>query len=489
MNGIKINTEDNVALCVENIVKGDIIMGVKALENIPAGHKIALEDIEKGKNIIKYGNPIGHASKDIRKGEWVHSHNLETNLDGILEYTYSPVDSDEKVYEDMYFDGYVRTDGSVGIRNEVWIIPTVGCVNKTAEEICRRANELYGGMCDGIFACTHPYGCSQLGDDMECTQKILRGLVSHPNASGVLLLSLGCENNNLDAFLPTLGDYDGERVRTLTAQNEEDEISAGVEIIGELCGKAASEKRERVSVSKLKIGFKCGGSDAFSGITANPLCGKITDKLTACGASAILTEVPEMFGAETLLMNRAESRDVFDSAVRMINGFKDYYKSHGQTVYENPSPGNKAGGITTLEEKSLGCIQKGGKAQVTAVLGIGDRCKKSGLNLLTGPGNDMVSVTNLTACGAHMILFTTGRGTPLGAPVPTLKISTNTPLYKKKPNWIDFDAGQILDGADSDALRDMLIEKIIAVASGREKTLNERNGFREIAIFKDGVTL
>lgn len=489
MNAIKIHREDNVALCIENVKKGDIVFGVTAENDILAGHKIAIENIKKGEDVIKYGNPIGRASENIKAGEWVHSHNLETKLDGLLDYSYSPVGIPENEPSEEYFYGYLRPDGRAGIRNEVWIIPTVGCVNKTAEIICKKANELYGGLCDGIFVYAHPYGCSQLGGDMENTQKILRGLVRHPNASGVLLLSLGCENNNLDAFLPTLGDYDRERVRTLTAQNEEDEISAALMIIKTLCEKASEERREKISISKLTIGFKCGGSDGFSGVTANPLCGRITEKLVSCGSRVILTEVPEMFGAETLLMNRAKNEKVFADTVKMINDFKSYFKRHGQEVYENPSPGNKAGGITTLEEKSLGCIQKGGNTSVSAVLGYGDECTESGLNLLTGPGNDMVSVTNLTASGAHIILFTTGRGTPLGAPVPTVKISSNTELYEKKKNWIDFDAGRVLSGESFEALMQELKYKIISVASGREKTLNEINGCREIAIFKDGVTL
>lgn len=489
MNALKINEKDNVALCVEKITKGNSVMNIIAAEDIPFGHKIALSDIHCGEKIIKYGYPIGAATENIHAGEWVHSHNMKTLLSGEESYTYSPLDFSEVPHEERFFDGYRRSDGSVGIRNEIWIIPTVGCVNRTAENICKKANELYGSMCGGVFAFTHPYGCSQLGDDMKNTQKILGGLARHPNASGVLLLSLGCENNNLDAFLPTLGDYDKSRIRTLVTQNVEDEISAALEIIKELCENAAKEKRQKVSLSKLIIGFKCGGSDAFSGVTANPLCGRVTDRLMTFGASAILTEVPEMFGAETLLMNRAKNEAVFNSTVSMINNFKKYFKDHGQVIYENPSPGNKEGGITTLEEKSLGCVQKGGNAQVAAVLDYGEKCTEHGLNLLTGSGNDMVSVTNLTASGAHMILFTTGRGTPLGAPVPTLKISSNAPLYNKKKNWIDFDAGRVISGEDFDNLSAELTEKIISVASGREKTLSEINGYKEIAIFKDGVTL
>lgn len=489
MNSIKINEKDNVALCVEKIGKGDFVMGITAENDIPFGHKIALKNIKKGENIIKYGYPIGHAVDDIKQGEWVHTHNMKTNLSDVIDYEYNPAEPCKLNSEEKFFDGYKRADGSVGIRNEIWIIPTVGCVNKTAEIICKKANEIYGEKCDGIFAFTHPYGCSQLGDDQRFTQKILGGLVKHPNASGVLVLSLGCENNNLDSFLPTLKEYDKEKVRTLVTQDVEDEVESALKIIGELCEKASKEKREKISLSQLVVGFKCGGSDAFSGVTANPLCGKLTDKLTALGGRVILTEVPEMFGAETLLFNRAKDEKVFNSAVKMINGFKKYFKSHGQVIYENPSPGNKKGGITTLEEKSLGCIQKGGSAEVSAVLDYGEKCTESGLNLLTGPGNDMVSCTNLTASGAHIILFTTGRGTPLGAPVPTLKISSNTQLFNKKKGWIDFDAGKVLSGENFDKLCEELLEKIVFVASGKERTLNEKNGYREIAIFKDGVTL
>ncbi|MDD6276898.1 MAG: altronate dehydratase family protein [Clostridia bacterium] len=485
-----INFKDNVAVAVRALKKGEILDGVAVLEDVPFGHKAALKDIKKGEDIIKYGYPIGHAKRDIQKGEWVHSHCIETNLSDITEYDcYNGENRPDLLPCERMFKGYVRPDGRIGIRNEIWIIPTVGCVNSAAVQIARLANERYSQLCDGVFAFTHPYGCSQLGDDMKMTQKALAGLANHPNASGVLLLSLGCENNNLNEFLPQLGNYDKEAVRTLVIQDEGNETEKALEIIGELAERACKQKRVSVPLSKLTIGFKCGGSDGFSGITANPLCGKITDRHTSFGGKAILTEVPEMFGAETILMKRATNRSTFDKAVSMINNFKNYYIRHGQTIYENPSPGNKDGGITTLEEKSLGCVQKGGTAPVCDVLEYGEPCRSAGLNLLTGPGNDIVSCTNLTVSGANIILFTTGRGTPLGAPVPTLKISTNSDLATRKPNWIDFDAGRLLSGISLDELADELTEKIIRIASGEETTKNEQNGYREIAIFKDGVTL
>ncbi len=456
------------------------------LEGELRGHKIALTDINKGENIIKYGYPIGKATRDIRTGEHVHTHNVETNLSKRLKYSYIQkkcviiaAKSGRK------FMGYVREDGSVGIRNEIWIVNTVGCVNKLSENLARLANEKYPQMNGEIFSFPHPFGCSQMGSDQETTQKILKGLVNHPNAAGVLVLGLGCENNNIPVFKEVLGETNPNRVKFMSAQDFEDETEEGLRLLGELVEYAESFKREPVPVSKLVVGLKCGGSDGFSGLTANPLIGRVSDKLIGSGGSTILTEVPEMFGAETILMSRCENEEVFNKTVALINDFKDYFGSHGETVSENPSPGNKKGGITTLEDKSLGCVQKSGSANVADVLSLGEPVKRRGLNLLTGPGNDIVAVTNLTASGCHMILFSTGRGTPLGAPVPTVKISTNTPLAEKKPHWIDFDAGSVINGAD---LSDELFEYVISVAEGR-RVNNEKNGYREISIFKDGVTL
>ncbi len=483
MSTIKINEADNVAVALNDIkVDGN---------EIPFGHKVALVDIKKGENIIKYGYPIGHALVDIKKGEHVHTHNLKTNLGGVLEYTYhkTPAHEVQNNFKNAAFDGYLRGSGEAGVRNEVWIIPTVGCVNTTANILATRANQMFAGKIDGVFAYTHNMGCSQLGDDHKTTQQILKGLINNPNAGAVLVLSLGCENNHLDNFKPVLGDIDPQRVKFLVTQNCEDELEEGLKILGELTNYASKFKREPLPLSKLTIGFKCGGSDAFSGITANPLCGRVNDILTANGGSTILTEVPEMFGAETLLMDRAVSKDVFDKTVDLINNFKNYFIKYNQVVYENPSPGNKKGGISSLEEKSLGCTQKGGTAEVTGVLGYGEHITKNGLNLLIGPGNDQVSVTNLTASGAQIILFTTGRGNPFGAPVPTVKISSNTPLYEHKKNWIDFNAGQILDGKAFDECADELFKYILDLASGKIKTKNEINGYREISIFRDGVIL
>ncbi len=444
--------------------------------NLENGHKYARFFIKKGENIIKYGFPIGHATEDIKKGEHVHTHNLKTNLSENISYKYSPKEYKQSEEKERFFWGYLRKDGRVGIRNDIWIVNTVGCVNNTARRIAERSGAKYF---------PHPYGCSQLGDDNAITQKILKGMITHPNAGGVLVLGLGCENNNISEMKKVLGEFDKSRVRFLNAQDTEDEVSEGVRLVEELKKLASGDVRQKLPVSKLSVGLKCGGSDGFSGITANPLVGRFADRFIAMGASCILTEVPEMFGAETLLMERAENEAVFNKTVGLINNFKDYFTTHGQVIYENPSPGNKAGGITTLEEKSLGCVQKGGTSKVVDVIDYGECVKSSGLTLLNGPGNDIVAVTNLMAAGANLILFTTGRGTPLGSAVPTVKISTNTPLYNKKRNWIDFDAGRILDGSEPD---DELLDLVISVANG-ELTKNEINGYEEIAIFKDGVTL
>ena len=445
--------------------------------NLENGHKYALRDISKGEQVIKYGYPIGIATEDIPKGAHIHSHNMKTGLGESETYTYEPkLNTLTPPHKIPTFMGYRRPDGSVAIRNEVWIIPTVGCINHAAKQIADKT---------GAFAYTHPFGCSQLGADKATTEKILCGLIRHPNAAGVLVLGLGCENSNIGEIKKMLGDYDSNRVRFLNAQDVCDEVAEGIALVKELQAYAAQFVREPLPISELKIGMKCGGSDGFSGITANPLVGRFSDYLVAAGGTSVLTEVPEMFGAERILMNRCENAEIFEKNVALIQNFKDYFVKHGQVVYENPSPGNKAGGITTLEEKSLGCVQKGGQATVTDVLDIGEPLVTKGLNLLNGPGNDIVAVTNLTASGVHMILFTTGRGTPLGAPVPTVKIATNTALYEKKRNWIDFNAGSILEGAD---LLEDLVSFCIEVAGGKE-TCNEKQGFREISIFKDGVVL
>ena len=457
MDTVRINERDNV--CV----------------NLETGHKIAICDIPQGEDIIKYGYPIGYATENIKEGDSVHSHNMKTKLGDILSYEYNPDYTDLEPIEPFTINAFVRENGDIGIRNDIWIVPTVGCVNSIAKQLAEKTGAIH-------FA--HPYGCSQLGDDNKTTQLILRGLINHPNAGGVLVLGLGCENNNIPEMQKVMGTWNENRVKFLSVQDCENELEQGIALINELKAYASNDKREEVPVSKLKIGLKCGGSDGFSGITANAVCGLVTDKICAMGGTAVLTEVPEMFGAETVLFDRCVNKEVFDKSVNLINDFKQYFKDHGEPVSENPSPGNKEGGITTLEEKSLGCVQKGGTAPVVDVLNYGDTLTKPGLNLLNGPGNDIVSITNLSAVGCHMVLFTTGRGTPLGGAVPTIKIASNDNIATKKSHWIDYSAY----GFDKKAKADELLELIKRVANG-EQTKNEIQGNREIAIFKDGVTL
>ncbi|MCL2703130.1 MAG: altronate dehydratase family protein [Defluviitaleaceae bacterium] len=476
MDFIKLHENDNVAV---NIKPGDPDFG----------HKTALADIPPGENVIKYGYPIGLAIMTIKSGEKVHIHNIKTKLAGELEYTYNPKPSKLAPREPGIFMGFKRANGKVGIRNEIWIIPTVGCVNGTAASVVRKAEAMLYGSVQGCYAFPHPLGCSQLADDHETTKKALCGLVKHPNAGGALVLGLGCENNCMDGMMEMLGDVDRNRVKFLVCQDHEDEEAAALALIGELIKAAAADKREPVPTSELVIGLKCGGSDGLSGITANPLTGAFSDILIAEGGSAILTEVPEMFGAETILMDRCVNEEIFNKTVAMINGFKAYYANHGLPVYENPSPGNKDGGISTLEDKSLGCTQKAGTADVVDVLPYGAALTVKGLNLLESPGNDLVAATALAASGAHLVLFTTGRGTPFGSPVPTVKISSNTPLYDKKRNWIDFDAGPLISGETMEIMAERFYKYVIRLANGEEQTKTEQNGIRDMAIFKNGVTL
>ena len=487
-NFIRIHPGDNVAVALHPAAKGDVFEGVTALEDIPQGHKMALRPIREGENVVKYGFAIGHATQDIAAGAWVHVHDMKTNLSEEGEYTYECKAVPVQPKEPETFMGYVRDDGRAAVRNELWIIPTVGCVNGVAQKLCRDNQHLVQGSIEGLYTFPHPFGCSQMGADHAQTRKLLAALARHPNAGGVLVLSLGCENLTHEQFLEELGEYDERRVKFLTCQDVEDEFEAGAKLLAELAAYAGKFQRRPVPVSELVIGMKCGGSDGLSGITANPTVGAFSDLLIAEGGSTVLTEVPEMFGAEGILMNRCINREVFDKAVKMITDFKHYFTSHGQVVYENPSPGNKKGGITTLEDKSCGCVQKGGSAPIMDVIGYGDAVKTKGLNMLSGPGNDLVSATALTAAGAHIILFTTGRGTPFGAPAPTIKIATNNALAAKKKNWVDFNAGPVAEGESIPDAGRRLFEKVLAVASG-EKTESEKHGYREISIFKDGVVL
>lgn len=492
---LKINPADSVVVCLRAMKAGETVSAdgkvITLLQDVPAGHKVLIEDKNEGEDIIKYGYPIGHAKKNLKAGEWVNENNLKTNLAGTLEYTYNPVDDKLSIAKgNRTFKGYVRKNGDVGVRNEIWVVPTVGCVNGIAERVAKQLEEetkLEG--IDAVHAWHHNYGCSQLSEDHEATRKVLRDIVLHPNAGAVLVLSLGCENNQPEDFMAMLGDYDKDRIKLVVTQRVEgDEIEECMNVLRNLYAIAKNDCREDVPVSKLRVGLKCGGSDGFSGITANPLEGEFSDWLVAQGGTSILTEVPEMFGAETILMNRCETRELFDKTVSLINNFKNYFLSHGEPVGENPSPGNKAGGISTLEDKALGCTQKCGRAPVSGVLEYGDRLQTTGLNLLSAPGNDLVASTALAAAGCHIVLFSTGRGTPFGTFVPTMKISTNSNLYNNKKNWIDFNAGQLVDGKSMMELVPEFIDKVLAVASG-EQAQNEKNGYREISIFKNGVTL
>lgn len=492
---IKINECDNVIIALRDYKKDEVIdledAKITLLEDINRGHKIAIKNINKGENIVKYGLPIGYALEDIKIGNWVHTHNTKTNLKDLNTYSYTPKFTDRKLdLEDIKVNVYKRKNGDVGVRNELWIVPTVGCVNGIAQRIKDAFLAEVGELeIDNINVLTHNYGCSQLGEDHINTRIILQNTVKHPNAGGVLVLGLGCENNQVADFKKILGEYDGERVKFLISQDVDDEIEIGKNILLDLYNQMKNDKREEVSISAINFGLECGGSDGLSGITANPMLGYFSDYIISLGGTTVLTEVPEMFGAETLLMERCKDEETFEKCVHMINDFKEYFIRNGQEIYENPSPGNKKGGITTLEDKSLGCTQKSGTSKVIDVLKYGEVLKEKGLNLLSAPGNDLVATTALAAAKCHLVLFTTGRGNPYGGYVPTVKISTNTQLYEKKRKWIDFNAGRIVtENMSFEEITKEFIDYIVSVING-EKTNNEKNRFQEIAIFKSGVTL
>ncbi len=515
MRYVRINPADNVAVALQDLSKGELVEGVRLQTDIPRGHKILLRSLRAGENVIKYGFPIGHVTREADAGTLVDHSCIKTNLEGLLAYDYNPslVEIPE-IAPKRTFKGFKRADGQVGIRNQIWVIPTVGCVNGVCEQmVARFKTELEeelgakrhrgaGGLgpqsvedccapmasVDAIVCFPHNYGCSQLGDDHENTRRVLADMVHHPNAGGVLVVSLGCENNQLDAFRELVGPVDETRVKMFVCQKVDDEIQYGVERLREIYAACRQDKRTEVPVSELRVGLKCGGSDGLSGITANPLLGVFSDWIVAQCGTTVLTEVPEMFGAETILMNRCQDRSTFEKSVQLINDFKEYFIRQGMPVYENPSPGNKAGGISTLEEKSLGCTQKCGKSIVRGVLKYAEPLRVRGLNLLSAPGNDLVASTALGASGCQMVLFTTGRGTPFGSFVPTMKISTNTALSEAKPSWIDFNAGVLAQGERMEEVSARFIDYVLSVASG-EAVNNEKHGIREIAIFKQGVTL
>lgn len=491
---IKIDIKDNVVITLDAYSKGDkIVLGddtLTVLCDIPKGHKIATGIIEAGTPIIKYGEVIGIASEIIEKGNHVHIHNVKTNLSDIDAYTFDQelVSVDSPLAE-RKVSVYPRKNGDVGIRNELWIVPTVGCVNAIAKQIKKMFLSSIDDLAiDGVHVFTHDYGCSQMGEDHINTRVALQNIVKHPNAGGVLVLGLGCENNQVDAFRETLGDYDTDFVKFLVAQEVEDELEAGFDILTALYNQMKVDKRVKMPIGHLKIGLECGGSDGFSGITANPLLGEFSDYLVKYNGTSVLTEVPEMFGAEHILMKRCINEPIFDKTVHLINDFKNYYKSHNQVIYDNPSPGNKKGGITTLEEKSLGCIQKAGRSPIMDVLHYGEVLTEKGVNLVSAPGNDLVATTALGISGCHLVIFTTGRGTPYGGFIPTVKVSTNSELASKKPHWIDFDAGQLTSERSMEDLLEEFIDYICDVCSGKLVN-NERNDISEIAIFKSGVTL
>ncbi len=487
LDAVKIHPEDDVMVALHDLPAGTEVEGIVLLEDVKQAHKFAIHDMKAGELLHKYGNVIGRLKCDVKKGQWIHSDELGTALDEAPTYHYQKGKVTPKKESQRTWQGYLREDGRAGTRNDLFLIPTVGCVNLQLQTLREKFLELHPEMKGRVQIANHPYGCSQLGGDFENTASLLSGIAHNPNAGGVLVLGLGCENNRLSEFVKRLSDIPEKRLRYFNSQDYEDEIEHGLAMLEELYFNMKDDSRVTLPLSKLTLGLKCGGSDGFSGLTANPLLGLAADEIGACGGQVGLTEVPEMFGAEQDLMNRAKDEATYKKVVALIENFKAYYARNNQPCYENPSPGNKDGGITTLEEKSNGCVLKGGHLEVEDVLDYGERFHSPGLSLLNGPGNDIVASTNLLAAGATIICFTTGRGTPFSSIVPTLKLATNHKLASFKSNWIDFDCQVVFEKGFEEA-KEELLDLIVRVASG-EKSKGEEHGMAQIALFKTGVTL
>lgn len=499
MSAIKLYPQDTVALATSELKKGQTVTvdgeTITLLDDIPNAHKIALKDFETGEAVRKYDNIIGYASKPIKKGEWIHSHNEVTGLGKSKEYTYdfNPI-SIFPGESDKTFMGYDRADGGAGIRNHLAIISTVFCANGPLRKLARMAEAKYPATenFDGIIAFDQEFGCSQTGKDLVTTCKIIAGIAKNANFGGVLLVSNGCEMAIPSVLEQYMGDYDKKRIRTLTLQEVEDEFTAGMELIDEIMEEMKDDKRTPININRLHIAMNCGGSDGYSGITANTLLGTLCDTLVKEGAIMNMTEVPEMMGAEHILMNRAADKSIFDDIVKMMYDYDAYFARYGEKAADNPTQGNKAGGLTTLEEKSLGCIQKGGHCAVMEVLEYGERATKNGFVLVSGPGNDLAGVSGQIAAGAVLTIFTTGRGTPCGFAGPTFRLASNTALATRKSNWIDYDAGRLLTAKtpeEVEALNKELYDAIMATVNGQYRTRTEENGYYILGALKDGVTL
>lgn len=480
---LRLHPKDNVALALRPLPSGARVsvegISLFTRDPIPYGHKVALVSIPKGGRIIKYGYPIGRAVRSISPGEHVHVHNTESGR--AHGDTARPVIREESSLIPRFpqdtFLGFRRQDGRVGVRNHVLVMASVHCVNGGVERIGREV--------PGVVALPHIYGCSQLGEDLAQTRRVLEGYVSHPNVGATLIVGLGCEALPTRELVDGLRDR-GYRVELLLLQEiggSRAAVRKGKELAAELLGEVGKLRPEPVPLSELVVGVECGGSDAWSGVTANPAVGAIADALVAHGGTVILSEVTEFIGAEHILAARAISPEVGKAILRAVARREGVAVEMGVDLRgAQPSPGNMEGGLTTIEEKSLGAIVKGGTTPVREFLGYGERPSARGLVVMDTSGNDLESVTGMVAGGAQVVLFTTGRGTPVGNPiVPVIKISSNTPLYERMRDDLDFDAGSILRGEPPTSVAARLAALLLEVAGGRP-TQAEVWGHREFAI-------
>jgi len=487
---LRLSPNDDVLIATRDIAAGTALpdMPGAASASIPAGHKAAASDIAAGSPVRRYNQIIGFATRDIRAGEHVHLHNMAMR-DFERDHAFcADVKPQRPMSETLTFNGIVRSDGQVATRNYIGVISSVNC----SATVCRQIADAFRGDAlrdypnvDGVVSITHKSGCGMAsqGEAVDLLRRVTAGYLRHPNFAAVLFIGLGCESNQVSALLGAENLAESDRLRAMTIQElggTRSTIERGIALVRELLPTANAVRREPVPVSHITVGLQCGGSDGYSGITANPALGAAMDLLVAHGGTAILSETPEIYGAEHLLTRRAVSREVGEKLVARIRWWEDYTQRLGGEMNNNPSPGNKAGGLTTILEKSLGAVAKAGSSNLADVVEYAQPVTAHGLVFMDTPGYDPVSATGQVAGGANLICFTTGRGSVYGCkPAPSLKLATNSLMYRRMSEDMDINCGTILEGGMSvQQAGEQIFRRIIEVASGG-RTMSEMHGFGE----------
>ena len=476
---VLLNPRDSVVVALRGFQAGDTLAlgeeAIQLLDSVPPGHKVAIRPVAAGEPIFKFGWSIGVATKPIRVGQHVHTQNVKCDHHIDLEAISTDVPAELPRLEGHTFEGFRRADGRVGTRNYLAVISNVNCSASVARMIASRFDQQTLAAfpnVDGVISFRHEGGCAMAfnGSRHRMLSRVLGGMARHPNIGGFLLVGLGCEQGTLDHLVQSQG-LQGEAVPVLSIQSAggtSKTVERGVEIAAGLLKQVNGFQRETVPASHLVLGTECGGSDGYSGITANPALGAAADRLVACGGTAILSETSEIFGAEHLLTRRARSRAVAEKLLERIEWWKWYCSNYGEELDNNPSVGNKAGGLTTITEKSLGAVSKGGTTPLEAVYEYAEPVQQQGFVVMDTPGFDPASVTGMVAGGANLIAFTTGRGSCFGSkPTPTFKIASNTRLFQQLPEDMDFNAGQVVEGRSVDEVGQELFSRLLDTASGK----------------------